>query len=183
MFDRNGNIGPTVWADGRIVGAWAQLPDGSIAWRFLHEVGRKRSDQLPHRRRNSPTGSATPASPPATARRWSGSSSADKGATGPSDTIHIRVTTGGAELRHVGSRVMCLAAFEHRVIVYYKITGGARRRFLAGLRRNHSNRWFPEVKGGRWPAGVALLRYYWRRVRRREIIPVGQAPRLVSWHG
>ena len=26
LFDRSGNIGPTVWADGRIVGGWAQRP-------------------------------------------------------------------------------------------------------------------------------------------------------------
>ena len=31
VTDRNGNIGPTVWADGRIVGGWAQRRDGSIA--------------------------------------------------------------------------------------------------------------------------------------------------------
>jgi hypothetical protein len=31
VVDRNGNIGPTVWADGRIVGGWIQRPDGSIA--------------------------------------------------------------------------------------------------------------------------------------------------------
>jgi hypothetical protein len=31
VFDRNGNAGPTIWADGRIVGGWAQRPDGSIA--------------------------------------------------------------------------------------------------------------------------------------------------------
>lgn len=31
VTDRNGNIGPTVWADGSVVGGWAQRPDGSIA--------------------------------------------------------------------------------------------------------------------------------------------------------
>jgi len=31
LFDTNGNIGPTVWWDGRIVGAWAQRQDGEIA--------------------------------------------------------------------------------------------------------------------------------------------------------
>jgi hypothetical protein len=31
VTDRNGNIGPTVWADGRIVGGWAQRLDGTIA--------------------------------------------------------------------------------------------------------------------------------------------------------
>ena len=30
VTDRNGNVGPTVWVDGRIAGGWAQRPDGSI---------------------------------------------------------------------------------------------------------------------------------------------------------
>ncbi|WP_404188282.1 winged helix DNA-binding domain-containing protein [Streptomyces tauricus] len=34
LFDRSGNIGPTVWWDGRIVGGWAQRPDGEIVWRL-----------------------------------------------------------------------------------------------------------------------------------------------------
>ncbi|MFD9910951.1 DNA glycosylase AlkZ-like family protein [Streptomyces sp. NPDC059063] len=39
LFDRNGNIGPTVWADGRIVGAWARRRDGEVAYRLLTDVG------------------------------------------------------------------------------------------------------------------------------------------------
>lgn len=39
LFDRTGNIGPTVWWDGRIVGGWAQRPDGEIVWRLLDDVG------------------------------------------------------------------------------------------------------------------------------------------------
>jgi hypothetical protein len=35
LFDRTGNIGPTVWWGGRIIGGWAQRPDGTIAWRCL----------------------------------------------------------------------------------------------------------------------------------------------------
>ncbi|MFF4367156.1 winged helix DNA-binding domain-containing protein [Streptomyces sp. NPDC001594] len=35
LFDRYGNVGPTVWWDGRIVGGWAQRPDGEIATRLL----------------------------------------------------------------------------------------------------------------------------------------------------
>lgn len=30
LFDRNGNAGPTVWLDGRVIGAWTQRPDGQI---------------------------------------------------------------------------------------------------------------------------------------------------------
>ncbi len=39
LFDRNGNIGPSVWWDGRIVGGWAQRKDGEIAVRLLDDVG------------------------------------------------------------------------------------------------------------------------------------------------
>ncbi|MEU2104910.1 MULTISPECIES: winged helix DNA-binding domain-containing protein [unclassified Nocardia] len=39
LFDRNGNIGPTVWWGGRIVGGWAQRGDGEIVYRLLEDVG------------------------------------------------------------------------------------------------------------------------------------------------
>jgi len=39
LFDRNGNAGPTVWWDGRIVGGWAQRSDGEIVLRLLDDVG------------------------------------------------------------------------------------------------------------------------------------------------
>ncbi len=39
LFDRNGNAGPTIWVDGRIVGGWAQRSDGVIAPRLLEDVG------------------------------------------------------------------------------------------------------------------------------------------------
>ena len=39
LFDRNGNAGPTVWWDGRVVGGWSQRPDGEIAYRLLEDVG------------------------------------------------------------------------------------------------------------------------------------------------
>ena len=39
LFDRNGNIGPTVWCDGRIVGGWAQRRDGEVVVRLLEDVG------------------------------------------------------------------------------------------------------------------------------------------------
>lgn len=38
LFDRNGNAGPTIWADGRVVGGWAQRPDGEIAHRLLEPI-------------------------------------------------------------------------------------------------------------------------------------------------
>ncbi|MEU8779339.1 winged helix DNA-binding domain-containing protein [Streptomyces sp. NPDC048606] len=42
LFDTNGNIGPTLWWDGRIVGGWAQRPDGEIVTRPLTPPGRSR---------------------------------------------------------------------------------------------------------------------------------------------
>ncbi len=43
LFDRTGNIGPTVWCSGRIVGGWAQRADGSLGWRLLEDVGAEAS--------------------------------------------------------------------------------------------------------------------------------------------
>jgi len=39
LTDRTGNIGPTVWWDGRAVGGWAQRKDGEIVWRLLDDIG------------------------------------------------------------------------------------------------------------------------------------------------
>jgi hypothetical protein len=39
LFDRSGNIGPTIWWNGRIVGGWAQRPDGEIAIALLEDAG------------------------------------------------------------------------------------------------------------------------------------------------
>jgi hypothetical protein len=50
LFDRNGNIGPTVWCDGRIVGGWAQKRDGEVVVRLLETVGRRHERLIEHRR-------------------------------------------------------------------------------------------------------------------------------------
>ncbi len=39
LFDANGNAGPTVWWDGRVVGGWSQRTDGEIVWKLLEDVG------------------------------------------------------------------------------------------------------------------------------------------------
>jgi hypothetical protein len=39
MFDRNGNGGPAIWVDGRIVGGWTQRGDGTIAVHLLDDIG------------------------------------------------------------------------------------------------------------------------------------------------
>ncbi|MFF7973869.1 DNA glycosylase AlkZ-like family protein [Streptomyces sp. NPDC007905] len=41
LFDRSGNVGPTVWWNGRVVGGWAQRPGGEIVWR-IPEAGVRR---------------------------------------------------------------------------------------------------------------------------------------------
>jgi hypothetical protein len=38
LYDTNGNAGPTVWVDGRIVGAWTQAPDGEVVYELLQPV-------------------------------------------------------------------------------------------------------------------------------------------------
>jgi hypothetical protein len=40
LFDSNGNAGPTVWWEGRVVGGWSQRRDGEIALGLLEDVGR-----------------------------------------------------------------------------------------------------------------------------------------------
>ena len=39
LFDRTGNIGPTVWWEGRIVGGWAQRATGEVVCHLLEDIG------------------------------------------------------------------------------------------------------------------------------------------------
>jgi hypothetical protein len=39
LFDRNGNAGPTVWSNGRVVGGWAVRAGAEVAYRLLEDVG------------------------------------------------------------------------------------------------------------------------------------------------
>jgi hypothetical protein len=39
LFDRTGNIGPTVWWAGRVVGGWAQRASGEVVCRLLEDIG------------------------------------------------------------------------------------------------------------------------------------------------
>jgi hypothetical protein len=39
LFDRNGNIGPTIWWGGEVIGGWAVRADGRIATRLLVDRG------------------------------------------------------------------------------------------------------------------------------------------------
>jgi hypothetical protein len=38
LFDGNGNAGPAIWADGQVVGAWVQAPDGEIRTQYFTDV-------------------------------------------------------------------------------------------------------------------------------------------------
>ncbi|MFI6295385.1 winged helix DNA-binding domain-containing protein [Nonomuraea sp. NPDC050790] len=39
LFDRSGNVGPTVWWNGQVVGGWATRADGEIVWKLLSDPG------------------------------------------------------------------------------------------------------------------------------------------------
>lgn len=40
LFDTNGNAGPTVWCDGRVIGGWVQRKDtGEVVFRLLEDAG------------------------------------------------------------------------------------------------------------------------------------------------
>ncbi len=46
VFDTNGNAGPTIWLDGRIVGGWAQRRSGEVALKVLDDVGAEAGQQI-----------------------------------------------------------------------------------------------------------------------------------------
>ena len=46
LFDRNGNAGPTVWLDGRVVGGWGQRRDGSVAVELLEPLAAPARDRI-----------------------------------------------------------------------------------------------------------------------------------------
>jgi hypothetical protein len=39
LFDNTGNVGPTIWSDGRIIGGWGQPESGEVRYRLLEDVG------------------------------------------------------------------------------------------------------------------------------------------------
>jgi hypothetical protein len=46
LFDTNGNAGPTIWVDGRVVGGWAQRRSGEIVPWLLEDVGSESLDLI-----------------------------------------------------------------------------------------------------------------------------------------
>ena len=45
LFDRHGNAGPTVWADGSIIGGWTHAPDGMVRHRLLVPTDSETADR------------------------------------------------------------------------------------------------------------------------------------------
>jgi hypothetical protein len=46
LFDRNGNAGPTLWVDGKVVGGWAQRRDGEVVYELLEDVGADAREEI-----------------------------------------------------------------------------------------------------------------------------------------
>jgi hypothetical protein len=51
LFDTNGNAGPTVWADGRVVGGWTQHDDGEVIVELLERVDARTRRRIEAERR------------------------------------------------------------------------------------------------------------------------------------
>jgi hypothetical protein len=39
LFDATGNVGPTIWLNGRIVGGWGQPDSGEVRYKLLEDIG------------------------------------------------------------------------------------------------------------------------------------------------
>jgi hypothetical protein len=46
LFDRNGNVGPTVWVNGEVVGGWTQHADGRVMYELLQPVQARARKQI-----------------------------------------------------------------------------------------------------------------------------------------
>ena len=54
LYDPYGNVGPTLWWGGEVVGGWAVRKDGTVATRMLVDRGAGRAAALERRRRLQP---------------------------------------------------------------------------------------------------------------------------------
>jgi hypothetical protein len=48
IYDRAGNIGPTVWWGGEIIGSWAVTPDGRIITKVIADRGAEAHIAIDH---------------------------------------------------------------------------------------------------------------------------------------
>jgi hypothetical protein len=46
LFDTNGNAGPTVWANGRVIGGWTQTDDGEVDVELLERIDAKTREAI-----------------------------------------------------------------------------------------------------------------------------------------
>jgi hypothetical protein len=46
LFDNTGNIGPSIWSNGRIVGGWGQPESGEVRYQLLEDVGQETEQQI-----------------------------------------------------------------------------------------------------------------------------------------
>jgi hypothetical protein len=46
LFDTTGNVGPTIWCNGRIVGGWGQPESGEVRCRLLTDIGTEAADAV-----------------------------------------------------------------------------------------------------------------------------------------
>ena len=49
LYDRNGNAGPTIWLDGRIIGGWAQSGSGEVRLEYLEAIDATAIELVEHR--------------------------------------------------------------------------------------------------------------------------------------
>jgi len=46
LFDANGNAGPTVWSEGRVVGGWAQRATREVIVEVFEDIGVEATDSV-----------------------------------------------------------------------------------------------------------------------------------------
>jgi DNA glycosylase AlkZ-like len=46
LFDATGNVGPTIWLNGRIIGGWGQPESGEVRYQLLEDVGLEATTQV-----------------------------------------------------------------------------------------------------------------------------------------
>ena len=131
LFDTFGNIGPSVWWGGEIVGrAWAVRPGGEIATRLLADVGREAQ-------------AAIEAAASALQPRLEGElSSPPSGLPSSASSAHNRRSTLSLEARHPGRSSSCCVLFVahavaesdgvKRLVTAMPVSSGIVARFVAG---------------------------------------------------
>jgi len=95
LFDRNGNVGPTIWADGRVIGAWAQRRAARSCTSCCTPSTPGPAKRSPSRQNACGRRSAMPASPLASRLRCRSRSAADRLVSPTSQTLLSGSWSGG----------------------------------------------------------------------------------------